>query len=129
MSRRNWQERAEVDQPWVIYVYGRSHDRWWPFWSSTRVIGRARIGMECTVCGDRSVVSLKIPRLGPVLEPASGKHPAREKYLAVHSHPLRGHPMSWAQPMRNLNAHPGGLNLDLLAARLEADINARGDEA
>jgi hypothetical protein len=31
--------------------------------------------------------------------------------------------MSWAKPLLNPQAHEGGLNLDLLAARLEADIN------
>lgn len=42
-----WMERAETGQPWVIYTYGRTHDGWWPLWSSTRVLGRARVGLEC----------------------------------------------------------------------------------
>jgi hypothetical protein len=35
--------------------------------------------------------------------------------------------MSWAKPLANPAAHPGGLNLDLLGARLEADINEELD--
>ena len=121
-------ETYEVTQPWVIYTYGRTHDDWWPFWNSTRFLGRARIGLECCVCGHREVVTLRIPRFGSVPEPASGRHPERERFLAEHAHPDRGHPMSWARPLRNVAAHQGGLNLGLLAARLEADMNAEADE-
>jgi hypothetical protein len=115
--------RYETTQPWVTYTYGLTHDRWWPLWNSTRVLGRCRIACTCMVCGDRTVLSLRIPRFGEIPEPANGRHPAREKYLADHRHPDRGHPMSWALPMLNPAAHPGGLNIDLLAARLEADLN------
>lgn len=125
MKRRDWMERAEADMPWVIYTYGRTHDGWWPFWTATHVIGRARIGMECCVCGHREVVSIKMPRFGPVPEPKGGRHPERARFLLAHLHPDRPHPISWARPLRNLDvftAH-GGLDLDLLAARLEADLN------
>ena len=128
MTRRDWMETAEADQPWVIYVYGRTHDKWWPFWNSTRVLGIARIGLECMVCGTREVVTLRMPRFGAVPEPEGGRHEERLRFLAAHAHPDRGAPMSWAQPLRNLNAHQGGLNLDALAMRLEADLNERGDE-
>lgn len=111
----------ETVQPWVMYHYGRTHDRWWPVWNSTRVLGRACIVAECAVCGDRTPLWFRIPRLGPV--PDAGRHPARVRYLAEHAHPDRGSPMSWAKPLANLAAHPGGLNLDALAMRLEADIN------
>lgn len=115
----------ETDQPWVLYHYGRTHDRWWPPWNSTRILGRACITAECIVCGHREAIWMRIPRLGTV--PDRGHHPARIRFLADHAHPDRGHPMSWAKPLANLAAHPGGLNLDLLGARLEADIN-EGDE-
>jgi hypothetical protein len=82
-----------------------------------------RIQLTCMVCGDRTTLSLRIPRWGDVPAPASGRHEEREKYLAEHRHPDRGHPMSWALPMLNMAAHQGGLNLDLFAARLEADLN------
>jgi hypothetical protein len=120
--------RYETTQPWVTYTYGLTHDRWWPLWNSTRVLGRCRIACTCMVCGDRTVLCLRIPRFGEIPEPANGRHPAREKYLADHRHPDRGHPMSWALPMLNPAAHPSGLDLDLLGARLEADINERRDE-
>lgn len=117
-------ETAEAGRPWVIYRYGLTHDRWWPVWSSTRVLGFARIGMECCVCGHREVARLRLPRFGPVPEPASGRHEQRETFLRQHAHPDRGHPMSWARPMRNMNVFGtgGGLDLDLLGMRLAADL-------
>ncbi len=123
-----WKETCETTQPWVIYTYGRNHDGWWPIWTSTRLLGRARIGLECCVCGTTSVVSLRIPRFGAVPEPVSGRHPARERFLADHAHPDRGHPMSWVRPLRNGLVFGGaGLPLDLLAMRLEADVRKGQD--
>jgi hypothetical protein len=113
----------ETTQPWVLYHYGLTHDRWWPFWTSTRVLGRARIAMQCMVCGGREVARFRIPRFGPVPEPEGGRHALREAFLTEHAHPDRGAPMSWAVPLANLAAHPDGLHLDALAMRLEADIN------
>lgn len=126
MSDFHW--TYETTQPWVAYTYGLTHDRWWPFWNSTRILGRARIRMTCAVCGERETTNLRIPRFGPVPAPASGRHPERERFLAEHAHPDRGHPMSWAMPFLNPAAHPGGLDLDLFAARLEADLNNPEDE-
>lgn len=111
----------DTDQPWVCYHYGRTHDRWWPLWNSTRVLGRACIVCQCAVCGDRTAVWLRIPRFGQI--PDRGNHPARDAYLAKHAHPDRGAPMSWKLPLLNPAAHPGGLDLDGLAMRLEADMN------
>lgn len=115
-------ETFETTQPWVIYTYGRTHDKWWPFWNSSRVLGRARIGVECCVCGHTDVVTLKLPRFGPVPEPASGRHEQRELFLAKHAHPDRGHPMSWVKALRNPAAFSGGIPLDLLAMRIQADV-------
>lgn len=116
----------EIDQPWVIYRYGRTHDRWWPFWNSTRVLGRACIACECMVCGDRSAIWLRIPRFGPV--PDQGHHPKRNAYLAAHAHPDRGAPMSWKRPLTNWAAHSGGVDLAGLAMRVEADMLEGRDE-
>lgn len=118
----------EVTQPWVVYHYGATHDGWWPAWNSTRILGRARIGMECAVCGVRETVSIRIPRLGRVPVPAGGRHAERERFLDEHAHPDRGAPMSWAKPLLNVAAHPGGLDLDGLAMRLEADLNETKEE-
>lgn len=117
----------EIDQPWVVYHYGRTHDLWWPFWSSTRVLGRACIVAQCAVCGDRTPLWIRIPRFGTV--ESEGNAPIRNRYLAAHAHPDRGAPMSWKLPLLNPAAHPGGLNLDGLAMRLEADINEGRDHA
>lgn len=116
----------ESTQPWVLYHYGFTHDAWWPFWNSTRVLGVAKILMECAVCGETKVARLRIPRFGPVPQPKSGRHPVRERFLAEHRHPDRGAPMSWARPLANLAMHPGGLDVDALAMRLEADLNEGG---
>ena len=112
----------ETTQPWVTYRYGRTVDNWWPFWKSTRVLGRACITAICCVCGDKTDLWMKMPRFGEVPEPPSGRHGLRERYLCEHVHPDRGNMMSWALPLRNPFAM-GGIDLDLLAARLEADIN------
>lgn len=114
----------EITQPWVVYRYGLTHDRWWPLWNSTHIIGRAKIRMECAVCGVCETANLKIPRFGKVPTPASGRHPVREAFLAAHIHPDRGAPMSWVRPLLNLAAHEGGLDLDQLAMRLEAEGRA-----
>lgn len=120
--------RYETGQPWCVWHYGLTHDRWWPFWNSTRFLGRARIGQECAVCGAYAVAVIRLPRFGKVPEPPSGRHPERERFLAAHAHPDRGAPMSWAKPMLNPAAHAGGLDLDALAMRLEADLNETGPE-
>jgi hypothetical protein len=117
-------ETYETTQPWVTYRYGRTVDTWWPWWKSTRVLGRGCIVAICCVCGDRHPIWFKIPRLGKV--PDNGKHPLREAYLRKHVHPDKGHMMSWALPLRNPFAM-GGLDFDLLAARLEADLNEGRD--
>ena len=111
----------EVEQPWVLYHYGITQDGFWPPWNSSRVLGRFKIIFECMVCGDRTVDWIRVPRFGKV--PDRGYHPKRSAYLKAHAHPDRGAPMSWAMPLANLYAHPGGLNVDALAMRLEADLN------
>lgn len=110
----------EGNQPWVVYHYGATHDGWWPFWNSTRVLGRGRITMECAVCGVVETATIKMPRFGKVTPPASGRHPTREKFLAAHQHHDRGAPMSWAKPLLNIDAHGGLVDLDALRTRLEA---------
>lgn len=115
----------ETTQPWVCYHYGRTHDGWWPLWNSTRMLGRACIVAECCVCGHKESLWMTIPRFGTVSKPESGRHPMREQFLAAHKHPDRGHPISWALPLRNLDVFSDGLDANLLAARLEADVNGR----
>lgn len=119
------QETDETTQPWIIWRYGATHDLWWPFWNSTRFLGYARIDAECIVCGHSEALRFRIPRFGPIPEPESGRHPARERFCADHAHPDRGEPMSWARPLRNPAAFSDGINLDALAMRLEADMNER----
>jgi hypothetical protein len=111
----------ETDQPWIVYRYGRTHDRWWPVWSSTRVLGRACIVAQCAVCGDATPMWIRMRRFGRIVD--NGHHPKRLAYLAEHLHPDRGAPMSWKRPLLNWVAHPAGVDLDALAMRLEADLN------
>ena len=119
----------ETTQPWVAYHYGRTHDKWWPFWNSTRVLGLSCIVGECAVCGEREAMWMRIPRFGDIPEPKGGKHPRRVAFLAKHRHPDRGAPMSWAKPLLNPAAHAGGINLDAMAMRIEADLNEGRDDA
>ena len=99
-------ETYETTQPWVIYAYGKPHDRWWPFWSSTCVLGKAKIGCECAICGERITVTLSMPRFGPVKD--NGKHPLRQAFLDAHQHPdQQRNPLTWARPLRNPAAFGG----------------------
>lgn len=111
-------ETYETDAPWVTWTF--LSDDW-----ETRITGRSRMKMTCCVCGEREIIRVRIPRVGPVPTPEGGVHPERIKAKQRHAHPDRGAPMSWALPLRNPFGQPGGLNLDGLAMRLEADINER----
>lgn len=94
----------ETGQPWVIYKYGRTHDLWWPFWTSTRFLGYGAIDAECAICGDRTVLKAKMPRFGPIpvnRDDPLGRHPVRVAYLKQHEHPDRKHPITWARPLLN----------------------------
>jgi hypothetical protein len=104
----------ETDAPWITWDW-LSTDR------ETRITGRMRMRMTCCVCGKREIVRPRIPRWGPVPTPPGGVHPERIKAKERHAHPDRGHPMSWALPLRNPFG-TGGLDPDLMAMRLEADL-------
>lgn len=110
----------ETTAPWVTWLW-LSTDR------ETRITGRSRMQLTCAVCGKQEIVRIRIPRIGPVPAPPNGIHPERTAAIQRHAHPDRGHPMSWAKPLLNWDAHPGGLSTDLLAMRLQADINERPD--
>ena len=120
MSAAKRLETYDTDQPWVIYRY-LSTDR------ETRITGRSRIQCECAVCGTRKTLRLRIPRFGKITPPKGGKHVERLRFLQAHLHAdAARHPMSWARPLLNPAAHPGGIDLDLLAMRLEADLRDAG---
>lgn len=100
----------ETSQPWVIYTYGLTHDGWWPFWSSTRVLGYAKIEAWCTICGVREVFTCRMPRFGEIRD--TGPHPLRTAFLARHVHRLRNTaPETWAAPLANPDAHPDTLDI------------------
>lgn len=113
----------ETDSPWVVYHYGLTHDGWWPFWNSTRILGRAKIAAECAICGVREVLAMKIPRFGPVED--KGKHPKRLEFLAAHAHPDKPGVEHWARPL--LVPHVG-VNLDAIGKRIVREITALEDE-
>lgn len=103
----------DTDAPWIC---------WWFLTTDrmTRITGRSKVQMECVICGGQETIKIKIPRFGPVVQ--EGKHPERARFILEHMHPDRGHPMSWAKPLRNLAAIGNTIDLDLLAMRLEADL-------
>jgi hypothetical protein len=111
----------EAEQPWIVYTY-LTTDRW------TRITGVSKIECECAVCGERKVLKICMPRFGKIMAPAGGKHVKRLEFLRDHLHrDAPRHPMAWAKPLLNPAAHKGGIDLDLLAMRLEADLReARG---
>lgn len=113
-------ERYDTDQPWIVWTYLSTDAR-------TRVTGRSAIRMECCVCGEQETVRIAIPRVGPIPEPPGGRHAERVRFMLAHLHPDKGHPMSWAKPLRNLAAMGGVIDLDLLAMRLEADLRRLDD--
>lgn len=122
-------QTAETSQPWVVYTYGLTHDKWLPFWNSTRILGHAKIEMTCAVCGVTEIAKFRLPRFGPVPEPKLGRHPARILFLFEHLHrKSMTHPMSWAMPLLNPAVHEGGIDLDLLAMRLQTDFDANFKE-
>lgn len=108
-----------TDQPWVCLHYGLFHDGWWPLWSSSRIRGRGGVTAECAVCGVRRKIVVKMPRFGEV-NPSGEQPAALMTFRLEHLHRDKPHPMAWARPLLNPAAHPGGIDLDLLAMRLEA---------
>lgn len=108
----------ERKQPWIIYRYGRTHDGYWPFWTSTHFLGRFCVEATCAVCGVTEEQWMKIPRFAEIED--KGPHPRRVQFCVDHLHPDKGAPMSWAKPLLNPFVE---IVLDLLAMRLEADMN------
>lgn len=106
-------ERYDTDAPWICWRFLSTDAR-------TRITGRMVVDMDCCVCGQHRKLRLKIQRFGPVEQ--DGKHPARAQFILDHLHPKKGHPISWAKPLRNPFAN-GGIDLDLLAMRLQADLS------
>lgn len=111
-------ERYDTEQPWICWTFLSTDAR-------TRITGRSVILMDCCVCGRKRKVRIRLPRFGPV--PDNGKHPERLRFMLDHLHPEKGHPMSWAKPLRNPFAQ-GGIDLDLLAMRLQADLTAANSQ-
>jgi hypothetical protein len=113
-SHEEGSERYDTDQPWICWTFLSTDAR-------TRITGRSVVLMDCCVCGQKRKVRIRIPRVGPV--PDNGKHVERLRFMRDHLHPEKPHPITWAKPLRNLAVFgTGGLDLDLLAMRLEADL-------
>jgi hypothetical protein len=110
------EKRYDTDQPWIVWRF-LSTDR------ETRVTGRSRVEMQCAVCGHKEVLRIKIPRFGPVPIPKGGKHAKRLRFMLDHLHRDKPHPMAWALPLLNPFGQKEGLDVELLAMRLEADLN------
>lgn len=109
-------ERYDTDQPWICWRFLSTDAR-------TRITGRSTVLMDCCVCGAREKARIRIPRFGPVPTPSGGRHAERVRFMLAHLHPDRGHPMSWAKPLRNLAAMGGTVDLEMLAMRLQADLS------
>lgn len=113
-TRDEGAERYDTDQPWICWRFLTTDAR-------TRITGRSAIVMDCCVCGRAQKVRIRVPRFGPIPAPPGGRHAERIRFMLDHLHPDKGHPMSWAKPLRNPFAQ-GGIDVDLLAMRLRADL-------
>ena len=111
----------DTDLPWICWWF-LSTDR------ETRFTGRSRVLMQCAMCGEKRKLRFRIPRFGPI--PDRGEHPVRTRFKLdhLHRHDRSRNPFSWALPLLNPAAHGKGIDLDLLAMRLEADLRASGGE-
>lgn len=69
----------ETAAPWITYHY-RTSDRW------TRITGRSMILARCSYCYAEKLITLRIPRFGPVPSPAGGRHPERIAWVEEHGH-------------------------------------------
>lgn len=109
-------QTADDKQPWVVYTYGRTHDRWLHSpWRNSLVVGRIVVDHECAVCGAHEVAILRAKRFSRPSE-----DPFRREWLKEHVHPDMPNQAAWAKPLLNPFAL-GALDLDLLVMRLEAD--------
>lgn len=107
-------EAYDTRQPWICWRFLTTDQR-------TRITGRSKVLMDCCVCGQKRKVTIRIPRFGPV--PDNGRHPERLRFMLDHLHADRPHPMMWAKPLRNPAVFGReGVDLDLLAMRLESDL-------
>lgn len=96
----------ETTAPWITWTW-LSDDR------ETRITGRMRHRMTCCICGKSEVIRPRIPRWGPVPQPAGGIHPERLRAIERHAHPGLRDPADWALPLRNPDAWAGGLPLSV----------------
>lgn len=119
-TRDEGAERYDTDAPWICWRFLTTDAR-------TRITGRMVVLMDCCVCGETRKLRLKIPRVGDTT--TQGKHPARAQFILDHLHPDKGHPMSWAKPLRNPFGISGSIDLDLLAMRLQADLQEAARDA
>lgn len=95
----------EVTQPWVCYSYlstDPNHEE--AFTSEIRA--------ECCVCGVTEVLRVEVPAVRDQQSvPPGYRHPAREKFLAAHTHQPLPHALTWAKPLRNTAAHSEALDV------------------
>lgn len=106
-------ETFEVGSPWITYHY-RTTDR------QTRITGRSKILLACAICGVEELLTLRIPRAGPVPAPQGGRHPERVRFVRDHQHTAeeRTDRTRWVKPLRNV----AGLDLGAGAAIVENTI-------
>ena len=109
-------ETYEVGSPWITYHYLTTDRR-------TRITGRSKILLACAICGHEEVLTIRIPRVGPVPMPQGGRHPQRVEFVRAHQHTAaeRGDRARWAKPMRNV----AGLGQVDLAAIVAAALSER----
>jgi hypothetical protein len=113
-------ETYEVGSPWITYHY-LTTDR------QTRITGRSQILLACAICGHEELLTLRIPRIGPVPTPKGGRHEKRVEFVRAHQHTAdeRRDRRTWAKPLRNAV----GLDLNTVADIVENAIRAPRKDA
>jgi hypothetical protein len=111
-------ETYEVGSPWITYHY-LTTDR------QTRITGRSKILLACAICGHEEVLTLRIPRVGPVPTPKGGRHEKRVEFVRAHQHTAdeRRDRRTWAKPLRN----PAGLDVGTMVEIVQ-DVISRDVE-
>lgn len=119
------EERCFTDTPWVCVTYTMTDDE-------SDAVGYTRCVFDCCVCGETKDVQIPWPpkddpiwkNLGPKGIP--GAYNERVLFQLEHMHPDShgsGAVLTWAKPLRNLAALPGGkLDLKELEQRLRTEM-------
>lgn len=111
-------------QPWIVLGYPMSDQE------ADANGGRSLINLECCICGTQEEHSYMLPPDNdPVWDNLKGRGLIESEVILKHFQLEHLHPdkqtspmFQWAMPLRNVQAIPGGINLEQLRQRLEQEL-------